>query len=882
MKFIFAVYIFYFIPSFSTGKNFHLIISMFLQTQSISEVILSINSLLNQNVDHSLYTIILMACAKNKNIYKSNDFISFIEKNGIQLNIINKKYYESRLITTFKKWSDNPILIINDNLIFPEGWLQMYIEDHINYPNDIISASIQYFIGQNLEIKNFSEGYEGKYFGNFNHVTNLIFNFAFLNSRLGGALFPPHSFKNKIFYNQKLFSKISKKSNDFWLSCFIMLENKILRQSSRIYDYSQYIINKDEFINENQKSIEGNLNRMISFFPWFKNIVRKRQKKVIISLTSYPQRFEFLPSVIESIRNQSFLIRDIKLVLYKKDINLLNLDLDGIDIIGVNEDLKPHKKYYYTMSKFRDYAVISLDDDTIYCRNTLNSLFTNYLDHPNIVSGRGGHFMKYDKNGELMDYLSWFAPSNSVKDIDFNIFLIGVGGIIYPPDILNINERYLNIIKEFLIADDFVLKHLEIQKAIEPNLIKNHHPQGLYMKNNSLHKPLFDINKYKNDIYIKKINTAIGEEIIKDLCINYKNIRTGLTINLFNINNIITNRTMTTFSLDAYSFCPIDNNLIFKIKFDKVIASCRFNENFSTVEKNFKIFETKTILVASCFINRKIKNLNKYYFPKVIPSNYSNLIIVNKNRYIPLIFKDLYFIEKNKYILKLLFFKSFPKCFHFNFEFNNIKLNCSLKEEVIYKNDIHPIIKNLTCNQINSLDINRSILISGITKQYLEQKHSRNNDISNIFVISKIYMDRINISNYIIIKGKMKYDLAFDIFDLKIEFENPKNTLLCNIQSGTKYVLFYINCKISKTLVDNIFLENQILYSKYYDYNLLLINNETLLQNYRIQENNNDYQLNLIIRANDEPIHKIINKIILIFFLAKFIIRIFNSGKKIF
>ena len=402
MKFIFAVYIFYFIPSFSTGKNFHLIISMFLQTQSISEVILSINSLLNQNVDHSLYTIILMACAKNKNIYKSNDFISFIEKNGIQLNIINKKYNESRLITTFKKWSDNPILIINDNLIFPEGWLQMYIEDHINYPNDIISASIQYFIGQNLEIKNFSEGYEGKYFGNFNHVTNLIFNFAFLNSRLGGALFPPHSFKNKIFYNQKLFSKISKKSNDFWLSCFIMLENKILRQSSRIYDYSQYIINKDEFINENPKSIEGNLNRMISFFPWFKNIVRKRQKKVIISLTSYPQRFEFLPSVIESIRNQSFLIRDIKLVLYKKDINLLNLDLDGIDIISVNEDLKPHKKYYYTMSKFRDYAVISLDDDTIYCRNTLNSLFTNYLDHPNIVSGRGGHFMKYDKNGELI------------------------------------------------------------------------------------------------------------------------------------------------------------------------------------------------------------------------------------------------------------------------------------------------------------------------------------------------------------------------------------------------------------------------------------------------------------------------------------------------
>ena len=81
-----------------------------------------------------------------------------------------------------------------------------------------------------------------------------------------------------------------------------------------------------------------------------------------------------------------------------------------------------------------------------------------------------------------------------MKSIDFNIFLIGVGGIIYPPDILNINEKHLDIIKEFIIGDDFVLKHLEIQKGIEQRLIQNNHPQGLYMKNNSFHRPLYDIN----------------------------------------------------------------------------------------------------------------------------------------------------------------------------------------------------------------------------------------------------------------------------------------------------------------------------------------------------------------------------------------------------
>jgi len=71
--------------------------------------------------------------------------------------------------------------------------------------------------------------------------------------------------------------------------------------------------------------------------------------------------------------------------------------------------------------------------------------------------------------------------------------------------------------------------------------------------------------------------------IIKDLCINYKNIQTGLTIYLFNINNIISNRTMTTFLIDAYSFCPIDNTIDFKIKFHKFLASCKFNETNSLI-----------------------------------------------------------------------------------------------------------------------------------------------------------------------------------------------------------------------------------------------------------------------------------------------------------
>ena len=56
----------------------------------------------------------------------------------------------------------------------------MFINDHIKYPNDAIAASIQYFFGKNYEIKEFNEGFKGEKFGKFNHIGEIIFNFALI------------------------------------------------------------------------------------------------------------------------------------------------------------------------------------------------------------------------------------------------------------------------------------------------------------------------------------------------------------------------------------------------------------------------------------------------------------------------------------------------------------------------------------------------------------------------------------------------------------------------------------------------------------------------------------------------------------------------------
>jgi hypothetical protein len=101
---------------------------------------------------------------------------------------------------------NHSILIINDICTFPKGWLEMFIKDHIKYPKDAIAASNQYFFRKNAKITEFSECFKGSKIGIFNHITEMIFNFAIINMDLVGILYPKNFFQNSTFYNTELFN----------------------------------------------------------------------------------------------------------------------------------------------------------------------------------------------------------------------------------------------------------------------------------------------------------------------------------------------------------------------------------------------------------------------------------------------------------------------------------------------------------------------------------------------------------------------------------------------------------------------------------------------------------------------------------------------------
>ena len=149
------------------------------------------------------------------------------------------------------------------------------------------------------------------------------------------------------------------------------------------------------------------------------------------------------------------------------------------------------------MKLFRVYAIITLDDDIGYLDDTFESLFNAYIENPNIISGRRTHLMTQSNIGDYKGYFNWIFQQNFVKEANFSLILTNVGSTIFPPNILNINEKLLLIINETITCDNLTLKNLSNIKGIPQKLVVNNNFLGIKRilpKTND--KPLYR-NNYK-------------------------------------------------------------------------------------------------------------------------------------------------------------------------------------------------------------------------------------------------------------------------------------------------------------------------------------------------------------------------------------------------
>ena len=284
-----------------------------------------------------------------------------------------------------------------------------------------------------------------------------------------------------------------------------------------------------------------------------------RSKNIIVSLTSYPARNEVLPKVLESLLKQT--MKPDRIIVYlsleqypskKITRNMQKAKKYGIEFEFVDDDLKPHKKYFYSIQSFPEDIIITVDDDIYYHPKLIERLYKCYEAHPNCVSASRVHKITFNDKGEINPYNLWEKNyTQRLGKESMKLIATGVGGVLYPPGVIPSEAFDSTAIKETcLYADDLWLKMMEVANNIKVvlasrdnavNPISGSQKEALWRNNVDSNEndiqlsKIIDSFKERKSIVIKRISEDCNAEIIDCDVLNYVD---GAKYNLSAVSNL--------------------------------------------------------------------------------------------------------------------------------------------------------------------------------------------------------------------------------------------------------------------------------------------------------------------------------------------------------
>ena len=203
----------------------------------------AVKSLLKQKIDVDYKIVLVLAEPQFPGCKTPKEIQSLLKDRRLEIlwhptDIRSHK----KLIPTLKKYPDATIIITDDDITRPDWWLQMFIDDHKKYPEDVIVGLSAWRLNKDMKQVGAAQVRPKNYM--FPCVTEpeMILLTERPANGLGGVLYPKHTFKRTEFFDENLFMKLSPYSDESWQYCFNVIENKTLRLCSKPTDWSKFLI----------------------------------------------------------------------------------------------------------------------------------------------------------------------------------------------------------------------------------------------------------------------------------------------------------------------------------------------------------------------------------------------------------------------------------------------------------------------------------------------------------------------------------------------------------------------------------------------------------------------------------------------------------------
>jgi hypothetical protein len=249
--------------------------------------------------------------------------------------------------------------------------------------------------------------------------------------------------------------------------------------------------------------------------------LNKKLKKVekidgfVISLTSHGKRTQHVYKTIYSVLREE--IQPEKLVLWLSgadwsDSNLPNnlrkLKNWGVEIRFV-KDLGPHTKYYYSFKKFKNYRVLTIDDDKLYPSKFFEHFAEKSNQFPANILCAGARIIP--RNHDKISYWKWELSWNSINLEEANLIPLGVMGVLYPPSFIQQLEVNLLDIgyREFFTTDDLYLKLLSLTYPTPITLVNQWKRGFLDISESKYYVNLMKDNLVNNDKNWEKVKRKL-------------------------------------------------------------------------------------------------------------------------------------------------------------------------------------------------------------------------------------------------------------------------------------------------------------------------------------------------------------------------------------
>ncbi len=234
-----------------------------------------------------------------------------------------------------------------------------------------------------------------------------------------------------------------------------------------------------------------------------------RAPRLIVTLTSFPERMYDIHFTIYSLLNQS--LKPDAVVLWlapsqfpngEKDIpeTVLKLKANGLTIKWC-DDLRSYKKLIPALKEYPKDILVTADDDIFYPINWLELLYAGYLRNPKSVQCHRGHKLQFDKAGHILPYKKWKHRIN--HDIaSFQNFFTGAGGVLYPPHSLYRDVSDVKLFQKLAPnADDLWFWTMAVLAGTPINIVESRIKNLIYVN------PEREL-KLTSEITLTMVNTA--------------------------------------------------------------------------------------------------------------------------------------------------------------------------------------------------------------------------------------------------------------------------------------------------------------------------------------------------------------------------------------